>query len=193
MTRDTSAPGALALAGALAYLVLAGVHVTHGTFDSELTSFVDYLNDSSFTIALLATIPALLVLRAGGSAPPRATLAIVIGQALVAVGVIAGLLAGESPSWFAAVGVPGNLIALAGWIAVARHSWKTGAHPRWVAVLMALVIPFGLIGGEFGGTIVPAALWTYLGLGLLRAGAYEGPTISSARNSRSPTAALRVE
>ena len=37
------------------------------------------------------------------------------------------------------------------------------------AVGLALLIPVGLTFAEFGGTFLPAVLWAYLGLRLLRA------------------------
>jgi hypothetical protein len=40
--------------------------------------------------------------------------------------------------------------------------------PRLCALGFALLVPVGLILAEFGGTLLPAALRTYLGLRLLR-------------------------
>ena len=166
MNTNQRTAGLLALAGAAAYLVLVPVHLTHGTFDGSLETTADYVNDIAFLSALLLTVPALLVLGAARGLPRRATVAIAVGQGLVAVGVAAGLMAGESPSWFAAVGLPGNLIAFAAWIVVARRATE---YPMPVRILMAVSVPFGLLGGEIGLTIVPAALWLFLGTDLTRA------------------------
>ena len=40
----------------------------------------------------------------------------------------------------------------------------TEALPRWSAVLMVLTVPMGVGFAEFGGTIVPAALWITVAL-----------------------------
>lgn len=40
--------------------------------------------------------------------------------------------------------------------------------PVWVAILMVLAVPVGLLLAEVGGTIVPAALWLVVGAWLLR-------------------------
>src|SRR5688572_16302086 len=81
------------LMSAAAFLVLAGIHATHGTFDDQLTSTVDYANDASFTIALLGSAACAQLLGRAG-APPRGVLLATLGPLLVAVGVVAGLLLG---------------------------------------------------------------------------------------------------
>ena len=48
-------------------------------------------------------------------------------------------------------------------------AWRSRALPRLAAVGLALLIPVGLAFAEFGGTFLPAVLWAYLGLRLLRA------------------------
>jgi hypothetical protein len=83
--------------------------------------------------------------------------------------VLAGLLTGESPAWFAAVGVPGNLLYLVGTIGLAVWAWRSRRLPRACAVGLGLLVPVGLVLAEFGGTLFPAVLWAYLGLRLLRA------------------------
>jgi hypothetical protein len=171
MTTTQRNAGVLALAGAAAYLTLSAVHLTHGTFDSRLTTAVDYVNDGSFLLALTLTIPALLVLRASRDLPRRALAAVAAGQSLVAIGVAAALIAGESPSWFAAVGLPGNLLAFAGWLIAARGARRRGTYPLWLAILMGTSVPVGLLGAEAGLTAVPALLWLALGLDLVRADA----------------------
>lgn len=163
MTTRTPIPAFASLGAALAFLVLTAIHLTHGTFDAELTSTVDYLNDGAFTAALLLSIPGLLMLERW-NAPRRPVVVAAVGQALVAVGVLAGLMAGESPDWFAAVGVPGNLAAFAGTLLLSHWAWRSRALPRWAAVALALSVPAGVGLGEFGGSIVPAALWAYVGL-----------------------------
>jgi hypothetical protein len=77
------------------------------------------------------------------------------------------LALGHSPSWFAAVGIPGNLLWLAGLIGLGRATARSRALPRWVAY----ALPLGLIAllpfGELGGSLLTAAVWGYVGVLLL--------------------------
>ena len=161
--------GLAGLAAAAAQVVAFAIHVTHGTFDDRLTSTVDYLNDAAFTVALLGGALCLVGLRRSLDAPRVPVALAVVGACLVALGVLAGLATGESPAWFAAVGVPGNLLILVGSIALAVWAWRSRRLPRLCALGFALLVPVGLVLAEFGGTILPAVFWAYLGLRLLRA------------------------
>src|SRR5262245_60602807 len=144
MTRTTLA----ASGAALAYLVLLVVHLTHGTFDDQLTTTVDYVNDLAFATGLLLGAVALIGLHRDAGAPRAAAAIGAAGQLLVFSGVVAGLLTGESPAWFAAVGVPGNLLWFGAMIALAAWVWRTDALPRWAAVLMVLTVPMGVAFAE---------------------------------------------
>jgi hypothetical protein len=156
-----------AFVAAAAFAVGAGIHVTHGTFDSELTTTVDYANDIAFTLGLAGCAAASVPLGRLVDAARWARVAAVVGPLLVAVGVAAGLALGHSPSWFAAVGIPGNLMWLAGLIGLGRATARSRALPRWVAY----ALPLGLIAllpfGEFGGSLLTAAVWGYVGVLLL--------------------------
>ena len=171
MTDQPRRPAAAALVAAAALTVLAGVHATHGTFDDRLTTTADYLNDGSFTVALVALALAATGLR---GAPAWALRCAVAGPLLVAVGVIAGLATGESPGWFAAVGVPGNLLWLAGTVALGRWAWRSGALPRPLALGVALTVPTALILAEIGGSAVAAVAWAAIGLRWLGAASRAG-------------------
>jgi hypothetical protein len=159
--------GIVTILAGLAYLVLVGVHLTHGTFDAQLTTPSDYLNDAAFAAGLLLSIPGILALGALTRAKLATALA-VVGQLLVFVGVAAGLATGHSPSWFAAVGLPGNLLALIGLTMLAWRIRRTRSVPVWVAVLLVLAVPVGLLLAEVGGTLVPALLWLVVGAWLVR-------------------------
>jgi hypothetical protein len=165
MTRSTLA----ASGAALAYLVLLLIHLTHGTFDERLTTTVDYLNDLAFAAGLVLGAVVLIGLHREAGAPRAATAIGAFGQLLVFSGVAAGLLTGESPEWFVVVGVPGNLLWFGAMIALAVWVWRSEALPRWSAVLMVLTVPMGVAFAEFGGTIVPAALWITVALHLRQA------------------------
>lgn len=151
-TRTAGVVAALAWAGA------AIIGLTNPTFDDQLTTTIDYVNDATFTVALVATaIAALHLLELGAASKPLRM--VQVGYLLVAVGVVAGLVLGHSPSWFAAVGVPGNLIALIGMVWVGVHGLVRRSLPRHLAVL---AIPTGLLsvlGAEFGTSLIATAFW----------------------------------
>ena len=163
MTTELRGRGAAALLLALALLVLAGVHATLGTFDDQLTTTADYLNDGSFSVALVAFAFAIQGLRTMG-APRWPVRLATTGAVLVAAGVAPALATGESPAWFAAVGVPGNLLWLIGTVALARWAWRSGALPRWLAVGVGLTVPSALVLAEVGGSAIAAVVWATIGL-----------------------------
>jgi len=160
--------GALTILAAVAYLGLAAIQIPHGPFDDELTTTIDYVNDGTFAAALLLSVVGILALGAAIAASRAAIALAAVGQLLVFVGVAAGLLTGESPSWFAAVGVPGNLLALIGMTMLAWHAWRTKALPAWLAVLMVLAVPVGVGVAEYGGSVIPGLVWLLVGARLLQ-------------------------
>jgi hypothetical protein len=129
----------------------------------ELERTVDYVRDSTFALTLLLTIAAAATLRPALGISRRALGLVALGELLVFVGVLAGLVTGASPSWFAAVGLPGNLLAFLGLALIGRHAWRTRAFPRWLAVLFFLAVPLGIGIFEYGGGLIVAALWLCVG------------------------------
>ena len=163
---STDRLAAATLAGSGAWLVNAVNHMTHPEFSyDQLTETAHWVNDASFTAALVLTCAGLVLLKG----PPRRTHAAIAGQLLVAIGVGAGLVTGTVPEWFAAVGVPGNLLAFAACIGLAIWAWRTRALPPPVAVVLAVIVPAGLALASVGGGLVPAALWLYVGTRALSA------------------------
>jgi hypothetical protein len=154
---------ALVALGGVAFIVMAVVQATHPTFDDQLTTTIDYVNDGSFALALLLTIPGLLAL-AGPTAPTRLAVA---GQALIVAGVVPALATGESPSWFAAVGVPGVLATLVGTVWLGVRAWRSASLPRPAAVALALTVPAGIIAADVGAAVVPGIFWLWLGARLV--------------------------
>ena len=169
-TSNASLHAVPTLLAAAAYLVLTGIQVTNPAFDDQLTSPVDYANDGSFLIGLLLSLPALVGLRRAISAPRPPLVLIAVGQMAVGLGVLVGLITGESPAWFGLVGAPGNLLAWVGMCWLATWVWRTRTLPRWVAGLMVISVPVGVGFAEYGGSIVTAALWCYVGAFLVRRG-----------------------
>jgi hypothetical protein len=154
--RSYAAAAALA---AVAYLGLTWIQATNPTFDAFFTTPLDWANELTFTAALLGSVTAMAGLVRLGLVPTRSGLAFVVGHGLVLLGMLAGLPLGHAPDWFAAVGVPGNLLALGGMVGVAMAAWRTGTWPRWVAVLMPLSVLLGVGLAEQGGSVFAAVLW----------------------------------
>lgn len=159
---ESPVPTLLRAAGAvaaLAWAVLAAIQMANPTFDDQLTTTVDYLNDATFTAALAATAVAADALLRIGAPPAWAVRMVQFGYLLVAAGVSVGLILGHSPSWFAAVGVPGNLVAIIGLVAAGIHGLRRRSLPRPVA---ALAIPTGLftvLFSEFGSSLLACVFW----------------------------------
>jgi hypothetical protein len=153
-----------AVVAAVAWLALAVIQAMNPTFDDVLNSPIDYTNDSVFTIALVSTAVAVIGLYLVGISPRPAALLVAGGYLLVATGVLAGLAQGHSPSWFAAVGIPGNLLGIIGmiWlgIAIIRHR----SLPIWAGILAILAGLFAVVTSEFGTSVIAAIFWMYVGM-----------------------------
>jgi hypothetical protein len=187
MTTDLRGHGAAALILAGALAVLAVVHATHGAFDDQLTTTADYLNDGSFSVALIAFAFAVQGLGILG-APRWPVRLAATGALLVAAGLAPALATGESPDWFAAVGVPGNLLWLIGTVMLARWAWRSGALPRWLAAGIGLTVPSALILAELGGSLIAAIVWAVIGLRWLGALGNESAHATAPHSRRNRTA-----
>jgi hypothetical protein len=164
----SAAVGAVTLVAAVAYFVLTGIQIVNPTFDSQLTTAIDYWNDGSFFAGLTLTLVTLVGLRRGLAAPLPAVILGVVGQAMVALGVGIGLATGASPDWAGLVLMPGNLLAWIGLTWLAVWVWRRRALPRWISPLLFLSVPLGVGLAEQGGSIVTAVLWLAVGAQLLR-------------------------
>ena len=91
-------------------------------------------------------------------------------RALGLAALLAGLALGESPGWFAAVGVPGNLLAIVGmvWLGVAVLRRRTLPIRAGVLAILAGLLAVGL--SEYGTSALAGAFWLYAGARLVRLG-----------------------
>ncbi|HEX6301492.1 MAG TPA: hypothetical protein VF148_13590 [Acidimicrobiia bacterium] len=157
---------AAAAVAVLAALVSMGLQLTNPRFDSELTTAVDWAKEISLTLFIGATIVAMLGLVSYRVVPRVGGSAFLVGQSLILVGLLAGLLLGHAPDWFFVVGGPGNLLAFIGMMVVAVYAWRHRTLPRVIAVLMPLSVLFGVGVAEFGGGIVTAVVCAGVGIRL---------------------------
>ena len=165
MTRELIVRGAAAVAAA-AYAVLGFVVSWKGTGAGEYAHAYEYVIGYALVIAVLAVAVAVDAFRSRTTWGP---LLARIGAVILAVGVMWGNLTGDEVAWFAALGVPGNLLLFAGCLVIARRLWPDGGRTRVFAVLLALSQPLALVGAEVGGGFVASAAWLIVALGLVGA------------------------
>ena len=160
--------GAAAVAAA-AFLANACIQIVSPHFDPHIAGTRDWVNEITFTIAIAAALVAVLGLAAAGVVGRRPALLAGLGFALLLGGLLPEYPGGESPVWFAAVGIPGNLLCLAGLAWAAVGAWRNGTVPRGIVPLMPLSVLVGVGLAEFGGGLVAAAWWACAAALLLRA------------------------
>ena len=160
---------AAAVIAGIAFVVVAVVVITAGPFNGEYETTSAYVNDAAFLVALLASAVAVHGLGAVAGAPPSAVTMATIGPLLLSVGVAAGVVRGDDPSWFVVVGGPALLLWLAGTVRIGMAAWRSGRLPRPVAVLVALTVPVAVVPfGEVGGSAVAGGVWLWLAATALR-------------------------
>jgi hypothetical protein len=165
MTRKLMLRGAAAVAAG-AYAVLGLVVSWKGTGEGEYANTYEYVIGYALVIAVLAVAVAVDLFRPRTKWGP---LLARIGAGILAVGVMWGNLTGAELAWFAALGIPGNLLLFAGCLVIARALWPDGGRTRVFAVLLALSQPLALAGAEIGGGFVASAAWLIIAVGLVGA------------------------
>lgn len=158
-------PTRLVLAAGVFAAALAAqalVQLTFGPFDGSYEDASAYVNDLLFLVILVLAVRAADLLERIQGAPRHARTALALGGGLLCVGVTAGMVAGEDPGIFPIVGLPGNVLILAGWVAIGRHAWRRDVLPRPAAIVLVLLWPLTLIGSAAGLALVPAVLFAWL-------------------------------
>ena len=159
--RSLSTPGRVlaAVAGlcAIGLAVYGAVSTAPPSADYE--TFGGNAREIAFLVYLLASTGAMGATRRADIASRRAMRLINVGYGLVAVGVMAGMILREDPDWFAAVGIPGNLLAMAGWISFGIASARTHRLPRWLATLAAIGGVFAVLFADFGSGVLIGWFW----------------------------------
>jgi hypothetical protein len=174
MTTTTDTSRIAALVVGIGFCVIAGIEIAYsGNFHGHYDHPREYLLDGVLFITLLGA-----ALAARGFTPllqaPRMPAALAtIGPTLVAIGVLFGMIAGEDPSWFVALGGPGNLMWLIGTVWIGLWAWRTRAFTRFAAVGLALTVPFGIVGAQAGSSVVVGIAWIYIAARVLGPRAFE--------------------
>ncbi len=129
---------------------------------ADYDTFGGNAREVAFFAYLVGSIVALSSARRARVATTRATQLIIVGYALVAFGVAAGFVLRDDPDWFVVVGIPGNLLAIIGWITLGITSTKQRLLPRWAAILGAVGGVFAVLFAEFGSGVLIGSFWLYL-------------------------------
>lgn len=162
METTRSRLAALVAFGGLAFIAVAAVNLAAPPLEGGFDSTSEYLREVFSLLAIALTVPGIFLLRELQGAPRGSVEMAAAGQSLIVAGIAAGLVIGEAPSWFMALGAPGLLLWLIGTVRIAGHTWRAGRLPRWTAIGIGLTVPVGMVMGEIGGSLLPGALWLYL-------------------------------
>lgn len=115
----------------------------------------------AFFAYLVSSIVALSSARNAGIATTRATRMIGVEYTVVAFDGAAGFALRDDPDWFVVVGIPGNLLAIIGWITLGLTSTKQHLLPRWAAILGGVGGVFAVLFAEFGSGVLIGSFWLY--------------------------------
>jgi hypothetical protein len=139
--------------------VSGALHLGDYKFKGHYDKPIEYVNDGFFALALLGiALTVLLVARLTGRAVWIAR-AVAVGDVLLIIGVLIGMISGEDPEWFFVLAGPALLLNLFGLILLAWKWWSTFI-PKWALIPAALTVPAGIVGGEAGFPAwIPALGW----------------------------------
>jgi hypothetical protein len=153
----------LAAATGLTAIGLAVYHlVTPGSPQATFGSFSDWLRDLLFLGYLVLSVAAISAAHRTRVAPRAAFLLVTAGYGLIALGVAAGLVLQEDPSWFFVLGGPGILLSVAGFLTWAVLGARRRMLPVWGAVWCAVGGMFAILGAEAGLSAVVGSFWLWL-------------------------------
>ena len=103
-------------AGAFAIGLALYQVLTPGSPVATYETVSDFVREGLFLGYLVFSIAAVLVARRADRLPGAGPVLVALGYGLLAFGVGAGFVLMEDPQWFAALGMPGNLLAGIGFV-----------------------------------------------------------------------------
>ncbi|WP_189317002.1 hypothetical protein [Streptomyces brasiliensis] len=142
--------------------------LTPGAPQATFGSALDFLRDGLFLLYLVASIAAMVLARRQGLLPGIGAWLVGVGYGLLVIGVGAGLVLQRDPEWFGILGLPGNLLAMAGFITAAIVAWRARRIPGWVTLLLAVGGFFAVLATEFGTSVLIGCFWLWTARGVLR-------------------------
>lgn len=147
-------------ASAIGLAVYGALSTAPPTADYETLS--GNAREVAFLIYTVGSIGAIAATQRAGVASTWSARLIGAGYALVAFGVAAGLVLREDPDWFLVVGIPGNLLAMVGWVMFGVTAARTQRLPRWAATLAAIGGVIAVLFADFGSGVLIGCFWLSL-------------------------------
>jgi hypothetical protein len=151
-----------ALAAASAMAVAAYQVLSPGGPTATFGSLDDWVRDLTFLAYLGLSIAAVLAAHRHGLATTLVAALVSAGYGALFVGVLAGLVLQEDPSWFVLFGGPGNLLGAMGFVIWAVQAGRRRLFPLWAALLCGVGGFFAVLLAEFGTTVLIGSFWIYL-------------------------------
>lgn len=149
-------------AGVSAVLMAVYQVASPGSPTANYASVSDFAREGLTLSYLLLTCAAVWTALRAGIVRRVGALLVIVGYALIAVGVAIGLILRSDPDWFFLLGGPGNLSAGIGFVVMAVTIWRARTLPRWAAVLCGVGGFFAILLAELGTTVLIGAFWLFL-------------------------------
>jgi hypothetical protein len=145
------------------------IRFTGASFGGHYNTWHEYANDAFFVLALIGIATSVfLIQHAQAGRGRRPAIAVAIGDVLLIVGVMIGMITGEDPGWFFIIAGPALLLNLFGLIALATRSWNVGLIPNWALTIIAATIPIAVIGAEAHLSFIASIGWLGAAAGFVR-------------------------
>jgi hypothetical protein len=125
------------------------------TFDSV----EEFAREGIVLVWLASSIAAVRSARSAGLAPKVASGMISVGYGLIFVGVAIGVALREDPDWFLALGAPGQLLSMAGFVIWAIRAKQHETFGLPLVLLCGVGGLTAILGAEVGLTVLIAAFW----------------------------------
>lgn len=164
---------AAAMAAGSAWAVTGAIHLTAGdeVHRDTVDTVLAHVMLGVFSVALLLTVPAVLVL-ARQARTPRPGYVAAIGQVALAIAATTSNIAGEDPTFFLVVAPIANLMWFAGTVGLAVSLRRAGAVSKPVAfalpAIQVLCLPLAMVGGGLVGGAILIAVGYLMSVGALR-------------------------
>jgi hypothetical protein len=135
--------------------------LTPGEPTASYDSALDFLREGLFLLYLVASIAAMFLARRQGLLPGIGAWLVGVGYGLLTIGAGAGLVMLKDPDWFGVLGIPGNLLAMAGFVTAAIMAWRARSVPGWATLLLAVGGFFAVLAAEFGTGVLIGCFWLW--------------------------------
>jgi hypothetical protein len=170
MNISTRNGGIAGIVAGIAFIVQAAIQFIHPQIYAVFVSRWDYVNETLFAIALVATIFCLIAFHSfaqnrygrGGAVGFWLT---VIGTSLLAIRTIASLFAGK---WILDVAGNGVLLLLIGYPTLGFMAWRGKVLPVWGALAFGLGLPLAMFLIAYDNGILFGLGWLGVGYFLLK-------------------------